>query len=89
MVGNALSVALVGELIPNIEEVIKDKLCYSYLLDKLILVTINICAFLGLQYYAYDTVNNSSSTSVYHLPHEQSRSIPTLNFLHSFCARFE
>jgi hypothetical protein len=42
MVGNALSVALVGELIPNIEEVIKDKLCYSYLLDKLILVTINI-----------------------------------------------
>lgn len=46
MVGNALSVALVGELIPNIEEVIKDKLCYSYLLDKLILVTINICAFL-------------------------------------------
>lgn len=45
-VGDALSVALVGELIPNIEEVIKDKLCYSYLLDKLILVTINICAFL-------------------------------------------
>ncbi len=37
-----MSVALVGELIPNNEEVIKDKLSYCYLLDKLILVTINI-----------------------------------------------